>query len=82
MLPTMSSVPAEIAVAPCAQVTGAVGWRREGIRYKKNEVSLSTARHGGRSAPAALSHASGHVYTHTAQSCGLKRHNWLHDMAP
>lgn len=24
----------------CMQVTGAVGWRREGIRYKKNEVFL------------------------------------------
>lgn len=22
----------------CSQVTGAVGWRREGIKYKKNEV--------------------------------------------
>lgn len=24
----------------CSQVTGAVGWRRNGIRYKKNEVFL------------------------------------------
>lgn len=28
------------ATSATLQVTGAVGWRREGIKYKKNEVFL------------------------------------------
>ena len=32
------STPEKLGCLPDAQVTGAVGWRKEGIRYKKNEV--------------------------------------------
>lgn len=37
-LPSMQTSSAHPACLP--QVTGAVGWRKEGIRYKKNEVFL------------------------------------------
>jgi hypothetical protein len=32
--------PCPLPCPSCVQVTGAVGWRRDGIRYKKNEVFL------------------------------------------
>jgi len=35
----------KVATSIAPQVTGAVSWRREGIRHKKNEVFLDVVEH-------------------------------------